>query len=159
MVYHGPREGILPFFTSVGMTCPARKAEADFLQEVTSRKDQQVPLRVYSSTLLTPLIQLPSGIEGTTYSQSNCLQTAAASCPSKGCSKLHIMILHPLRLCELCLWRIQCCRPWLFGSYWYSGLLQLMACCLFLYSSCCNILPVLMTCKLLLPPCSHWHPA
>ncbi|KAL0018676.1 hypothetical protein WJX77_002041 [Trebouxia sp. C0004] len=41
MVYHGPREGILPFFTSLGMTCPARKADADFLQEVTSRKDQQ----------------------------------------------------------------------------------------------------------------------
>ena len=44
MVYHGPREGILPFFSSVGMDCPARKADSDFLQEVTSRKDQQVRL-------------------------------------------------------------------------------------------------------------------
>ncbi|KAL3140482.1 hypothetical protein ABBQ38_004739 [Trebouxia sp. C0009 RCD-2024] len=41
MVYHGPRQGILPFFGSIGMNCPARKADSDFLQEVTSRKDQQ----------------------------------------------------------------------------------------------------------------------
>lgn len=42
MVYHGPREDILPFFETQGMHCPARKADSDFLQEVTSRKDQQV---------------------------------------------------------------------------------------------------------------------
>ncbi len=42
MVYHGPREDILPFFEGQGMHCPARKADSDFLQEVTSRKDQQV---------------------------------------------------------------------------------------------------------------------
>ena len=42
MVYHGPREEILPFFESQGMHCPPRKADSDFLQEVTSRKDQQV---------------------------------------------------------------------------------------------------------------------
>lgn len=42
MVYHGPRPGILPFFESLGMHCPPRKADSDFLQEVTSRKDQEV---------------------------------------------------------------------------------------------------------------------
>ena len=42
MVYHGPRVDILPFFASLGMDCPARKADSDFLQEVTSRKDQEV---------------------------------------------------------------------------------------------------------------------
>ena len=42
MVYHGPREDILPFFESQGMHCPPRKADSDFLHEVTSRKDQQV---------------------------------------------------------------------------------------------------------------------
>ncbi|KAL0019151.1 hypothetical protein WJX77_009596 [Trebouxia sp. C0004] len=41
MVYHGPREHILPFFESQGMHCPPRKADSDFLQEVTSRRDQQ----------------------------------------------------------------------------------------------------------------------
>ncbi|KAL3150185.1 hypothetical protein ABBQ32_000044 [Trebouxia sp. C0010 RCD-2024] len=41
MVYHGPREDIIPFFESQGMHCPERKADSDFLQEVTSRKDQQ----------------------------------------------------------------------------------------------------------------------
>ncbi|KAF9593932.1 hypothetical protein IFM89_026175 [Coptis chinensis] len=41
IVYHGPRELILDFFEMMGFTCPERKGVADFLQEVTSRKDQQ----------------------------------------------------------------------------------------------------------------------
>uniref|UniRef100_A0ACD5TSL6 Uncharacterized protein n=1 Tax=Avena sativa TaxID=4498 RepID=A0ACD5TSL6_AVESA len=41
IVYQGPRENILQFFESAGFQCPERKGVADFLQEVTSRKDQQ----------------------------------------------------------------------------------------------------------------------
>ncbi|KAG2371055.1 Pleiotropic drug resistance protein [Vigna angularis] len=41
IVYQGPREFVLEFFESMGFRCPERKAVADFLQEVTSRKDQQ----------------------------------------------------------------------------------------------------------------------
>ncbi|EYU21591.1 hypothetical protein MIMGU_mgv1a0002271mg, partial [Erythranthe guttata] len=41
IVYQGPRENVLEFFESVGFKCPERKAVADFLQEVTSKKDQQ----------------------------------------------------------------------------------------------------------------------
>ncbi|KAJ3709354.1 hypothetical protein LUZ61_013059 [Rhynchospora tenuis] len=41
VVYHGPREHILEFFETMGFKCPARKGVADFLQEVTSRKDQR----------------------------------------------------------------------------------------------------------------------
>lgn len=41
IVYHGPRESILEFFESAGFRCPERKGVADFLQEVTSKKDQQ----------------------------------------------------------------------------------------------------------------------
>ncbi|KAL4280604.1 hypothetical protein GQ457_03G028150 [Hibiscus cannabinus] len=41
IVYQGPREHVLEFFESVGFKCPDRKGIADFLQEVTSRKDQQ----------------------------------------------------------------------------------------------------------------------
>ncbi|KAK7277246.1 hypothetical protein RIF29_18397 [Crotalaria pallida] len=40
VVYQGPRESILDFFESLGFKCPERKGVADFLQEVTSRKDQ-----------------------------------------------------------------------------------------------------------------------
>ncbi|KAM7471717.1 hypothetical protein LguiA_009900 [Lonicera macranthoides] len=40
IVYQGPREHVLEFFESMGFKCPARKGVADFLQEVTSRKDQ-----------------------------------------------------------------------------------------------------------------------
>ncbi|XP_057834777.2 ABC transporter G family member 35 isoform X2 [Cryptomeria japonica] len=41
IVYHGPRENILEFFESCGFKCPERKGTADFLQEVTSKKDQE----------------------------------------------------------------------------------------------------------------------
>ncbi|KAK6148931.1 hypothetical protein DH2020_016456 [Rehmannia glutinosa] len=41
IVYQGPRDNVLEFFESVGFKCPERKGVADFLQEVTSKKDQQ----------------------------------------------------------------------------------------------------------------------
>ncbi|XLQ98847.1 hypothetical protein S83_065046 [Arachis hypogaea] len=41
IVYQGPREHIVEFFESCGFKCPERKGIADFLQEVTSRKDQE----------------------------------------------------------------------------------------------------------------------
>ncbi|MBA0761218.1 hypothetical protein Gotri_023896 [Gossypium trilobum] len=41
IVYQGPREHILDFFKACGFKCPKRKDTADFLQEVTSKKDQE----------------------------------------------------------------------------------------------------------------------
>ncbi|KAJ6434978.1 hypothetical protein OIU84_000261 [Salix udensis] len=41
IVYQGPCENVLEFFESMGFKCPERKGVADFLQEVTSRKDQE----------------------------------------------------------------------------------------------------------------------
>lgn len=41
IVYQGPREGAVDFFASIGFRCPERKNVADFLQEVTSKKDQE----------------------------------------------------------------------------------------------------------------------
>ncbi|KAH7657666.1 P-loop containing nucleoside triphosphate hydrolase protein [Dioscorea alata] len=41
IVYQGPREYVLEFFQSCGFQCPDRKGTADFLQEVTSKKDQE----------------------------------------------------------------------------------------------------------------------
>ncbi|KAH1191528.1 Pleiotropic drug resistance protein 2 [Glycine max] len=41
IIYQGPRENVLNFFESVGFKCPERKGVADFLQEVTSRKEQE----------------------------------------------------------------------------------------------------------------------
>ncbi|KAK3019263.1 hypothetical protein RJ639_004212 [Escallonia herrerae] len=40
MVYHGPQAEVVEFFESLGFRLPPRKGVADFLQEVTSRKDQ-----------------------------------------------------------------------------------------------------------------------
>ncbi|KAG5515723.1 hypothetical protein RHGRI_036688 [Rhododendron griersonianum] len=41
IAYQGPRENILEFFEYMGFKCPQRKGIADFLQEVTSKKDQE----------------------------------------------------------------------------------------------------------------------
>ncbi|KAL5976774.1 transcription factor [Asimina triloba] len=41
IVYQGPKEYVLEFFESCGFRCPERKGAADFLQEVTSKKDQE----------------------------------------------------------------------------------------------------------------------
>ncbi|KAG4178795.1 hypothetical protein ERO13_A10G065800v2 [Gossypium hirsutum] len=41
IVYQGPREHVVEFFESCGFKCPERKGVADFLQEVTSKKDQE----------------------------------------------------------------------------------------------------------------------
>ncbi|CAN6692199.1 unnamed protein product [Malus baccata var. baccata] len=41
IVYQGPRENVLEFFEYMGFRCPDRKGVADFLQEVTSKKDQE----------------------------------------------------------------------------------------------------------------------
>ena len=70
LVYHGPREDILPFFESQHMHCPERKADSDFLQEVTSRKDQQV----------CPLIPACLIMSKGCYSLVLCLAIAPANC-------------------------------------------------------------------------------
>ncbi|KAB2069405.1 hypothetical protein ES319_A08G093800v1 [Gossypium barbadense] len=41
IVYQGPRENVLDFFKYMGFKCLKRKGVADFLQEVTSKKDQE----------------------------------------------------------------------------------------------------------------------
>ncbi|CAI8599245.1 unnamed protein product [Vicia faba] len=41
IVYHGPCSQALQFFKDCGFWCPERKGVADFLQEVTSKKDQR----------------------------------------------------------------------------------------------------------------------
>lgn len=42
VVFHGPKDAVMPFFNSLGFQLPERKGIADFLQEVTSPKDQEV---------------------------------------------------------------------------------------------------------------------
>ncbi|PON56709.1 ABC-2 type transporter [Parasponia andersonii] len=41
IVCHGPCEHLLDFFESMGFECPERKGVADFLQEITLKKDQE----------------------------------------------------------------------------------------------------------------------
>ncbi|KAL4352228.1 hypothetical protein GQ457_06G011560 [Hibiscus cannabinus] len=41
LILTSPREHVVEFFESCGFKCPERKGTADFLQEVTSKKDQE----------------------------------------------------------------------------------------------------------------------
>lgn len=47
-MYHGPVAEVAQYFAGMGFYCPERKGVADFLQEVTSRKDQEVSRRQHS---------------------------------------------------------------------------------------------------------------
>ncbi len=42
IVFHGPRDEVLPFFEGLGFRCPPNKTVADFLQEVVTSTDQHV---------------------------------------------------------------------------------------------------------------------
>jgi ABC-type multidrug transport system ATPase subunit len=42
IVYHGPRQNVISFFNTIGFTCPSRKNVADFLQEVSQYKLEQI---------------------------------------------------------------------------------------------------------------------
>ena len=62
IVYHGPREEVLPFFESCGFKIPGRKAVPDFLQEVwhqcfVQRSAVPCPSRLKLSPL--PLLSPP----------------------------------------------------------------------------------------------------
>ncbi|KAI6679422.1 hypothetical protein NL676_033303 [Syzygium grande] len=57
IVYQGPRSDVLDFFKSMGFSCPERKNVADFLQEVTSKKDQEQ----YWSEPFSPYRYIPVG--------------------------------------------------------------------------------------------------
>lgn len=52
LVFFGPASDVMPFFNDMGFALPPRKGVPDFLQEVTSRKDQQV-----THLLHEPLLQ------------------------------------------------------------------------------------------------------
>ena len=51
LVFHGPRGEVVPYFQSLGFYIPERKAVSDFLQEVTSKKDQKVLLLPFSALM------------------------------------------------------------------------------------------------------------
>jgi len=42
IIYHGPREMVLPFFEGLGFACPQRKGIAEFLQEVPTLAGERV---------------------------------------------------------------------------------------------------------------------
>ncbi|XP_058109104.1 ABC transporter G family member 31-like [Magnolia sinica] len=66
VVYHGPRADVVDFFVSLGFSLPPRKGVADFLQEVTSKKDQAQ----YWSDPSKPYVFLPVSEIANAFKQS-----------------------------------------------------------------------------------------
>ena len=88
MIYHGPRTEIVAFFQSCGFTCPERKGVADFLQEITSQKDQVLPscfpIPDQALTSLIYLLQSTAGhSQNTLASQSHASVLMFHSKPSR----------------------------------------------------------------------------
>ncbi|GJN12779.1 hypothetical protein PR202_ga31089 [Eleusine coracana subsp. coracana] len=81
IVYQGPREEVVEYFDSMGFRCPERKGVADFLQEVTSKKDQKQywarhdePYRRIAKDLAVPFDKTkshPAALTATRYGVSN----------------------------------------------------------------------------------------
>lgn len=64
LVYSGPRTEVVPFFEGLGFALPPRKGVADFLQEITSAKDQEVCaatlcLSSFRKTRCSPCLDVP----------------------------------------------------------------------------------------------------
>ena len=75
----------MPFFHSIGLVCPANKAHADFLQEVTNKTDQQVR---FLSAGASPLL----------------LSSYLFSMVSEECDKLPLSLLSPKILHHYVVW-------------------------------------------------------
>ncbi|KAK7385522.1 hypothetical protein VNO78_31244 [Psophocarpus tetragonolobus] len=91
VVYEGPREDVLEFFQSLGFQLPPRKGIADFLQEVTSKKDQAQywadPSKPYEFVSVSEIAQAfrnskfgryMTSMQTHPYDKSNCHDSALA---------------------------------------------------------------------------------
>ncbi|KAJ4707956.1 Pleiotropic drug resistance ABC transporter [Melia azedarach] len=103
IVYQGPRDNVLEFFECMGFRCPKRKGVADFLQEVTSRKDQEqywankdepysfVSVREFAEAFQSFHIGRKLGDElGTPFDKSKC-HPAALTAKKYGASKKELL--------------------------------------------------------------------
>lgn len=56
IIYQGPRDEVLDFFSSLGFSCPERKNIADFLQEVRFIKDFEVEIKLLFEIFLNEFL-------------------------------------------------------------------------------------------------------
>lgn len=56
IIYQGPRDEVLDFFSSLGFSCPGRKNVADFLQEVRFIKDFEVEIKLLFEIFLNEFL-------------------------------------------------------------------------------------------------------
>ena len=61
LVFHCPREFVLPFYESLGFACPKMKGVADFLQEVNTFTDQEVRMRGCLALWVGPAVSAAGG--------------------------------------------------------------------------------------------------
>ncbi|BDA47821.1 probable pleiotropic drug resistance protein 1 [Coccomyxa sp. Obi] len=94
IIFHGPIAEVLPFFESLGFRLPERKGIADFLQEVTSRKDQEQywadPTRPWS---FMPVATIAEAYEASPRGRANAAELARTRPPPSGVRSCHT--IHP----------------------------------------------------------------
>ncbi|KAL5729458.1 transcription factor [Ranunculus cassubicifolius] len=103
IVYQGPREHVVEFFESMGFKCPERKGVADFLQEVTSLKDQKqywsrrnepysfIPTKVFAEAFLSFHVGRKIGDELSTPYDKSKSHPAALTTTKYGLSKMELL--------------------------------------------------------------------
>lgn len=102
LIYHGPIRDVEHFFIGTGFRCPPRTDVPDFLQEVTSRKDQVWPAPMLDvSTCL-----LPFG-GGFITLACDSLTSAPTQALIPACSFLSLVgVAHAFRTASCALWEV-----------------------------------------------------
>ncbi|XP_068647908.1 ABC transporter G family member 32-like [Aristolochia californica] len=103
IVYQGPRDAALDFFSFMGFRCPERKNVSDFLQEVTSKKDQQqywsvtdcpyeyIPVRTFAETFRSFHVGKNLLVELATPYDRHCNHPAALSTATYGAKRTDLL--------------------------------------------------------------------
>ncbi|CAN0338486.1 unnamed protein product, partial [Hapterophycus canaliculatus] len=63
VIFNGPRENVVPYFKELGITCPARKDEADWLVELTTGKAGEAYRNDMETGSRRSLFKIPSTAE------------------------------------------------------------------------------------------------
>uniref|UniRef100_A0A383WGZ5 ABC transporter domain-containing protein n=1 Tax=Tetradesmus obliquus TaxID=3088 RepID=A0A383WGZ5_TETOB len=111
MVYHGPRQDIVGFFAGLGFAIPPRKGVADFLQEVTSRRDQQQYwARDPSQYSFVPVAAFHAAYEASP--QGSAMRAAVAAPAPQQPPRLDPLVRHRYALSGMALFKASLRRDW-----------------------------------------------
>ena len=80
VVYHGPKEAVLPFFERLGFRLPPRKGIGDFLQEARTCATSVLSPEAICTFLLRPIAQEHQRLPAGGKSHTSCMRALEAAC-------------------------------------------------------------------------------